>query len=186
MAKKANKAQHKHKRIRRKRPFICDCHNLDWVGLSAIPIDDLDLVDYANEAAEKLQADYPSVVFTSGRRSVREQADAMAGNIVQNRKWIEQTYLKSDERDSLQKWVDEHPEATTSTAIADGLFAIMDGWSDGQKANLSRHFSGQAFDVRPVAGNSGDEIKAAIKKLPRLRKFLEKEGGLTIWHADFE
>jgi hypothetical protein len=188
-AEKAEGAQSKAKMNRRRRAFVCDCHKLngkDFLSSLALSADDLDLVDYAKEAAETLQTAHPAVVFTSGRRTTREQANAMAGNVVQNRKWIEQTYVASDERDALQTWIDGHPEATTSSAISDGLFAIMDTWSDIQKAKVSRHFSGQAFDVRPVSGKPGDEIKATIKGLARLRKFLESEGGLTIWHADFE
>jgi hypothetical protein len=149
-------------------------------------IDDLDLVDYAKEAAKKLRDTHPSVVFTSGRRNVKEQAEAMAGNVVQNRNWIKETYLQSAERDSLQKWVDDHPGATTKAQISAGLQGIMNGWTDEQKGRLSRHFSGQAFDVRPVAGQDGKAIKTTIRGLPNLRKFLESEGGLTIWHADFE
>ena len=43
---------------------------------------------------------------------------------------------------------------------------------------------GHAFDVQPVA--NGDAIKKTIESLPNLRKFLESEGGLVKWHADFE
>lgn len=169
-----------------RRPFgeqvRCDSL-LFTLGLS---IDDLHLVDYAKEAAKKLLSDFPNVVFTSGRRDVAQQASAMAGNIVQNRDWIKETYLASPERDSLQAWVDANPDATTKDAIAAGLVSIMSSWSDDQKRNLSRHFSGQAFDVQPMNGTVGDDVKAAIKALPNLRKFLDNEGGLIIWHADFE
>jgi len=150
----------------------------------ALSIDDLGLVDYAADAARALLAQHPEVAFTSGRRNAKEQADAMAGNVVKNRRWIEQTYLQSAERDSLQTWVNTHPQVTTSASISSGLFAIINAWTDDQKRTLSRHFSGQAFDVQPVA--NGDDIKRTIKDLPNLRKFLETEGGLTIWHADFE
>lgn len=149
-------------------------------------IDDLDLQDYVKTAAEQLLAAHPSVVFTSGRRTVKEQADAMAGNVVMNRKYIEQTYAASPERDALQKWVDDHPAATTKTAISAGLEGIMNGWNDTQKRKLSLHFSGEAFDVKPVSGSGGDAIKTTIKNLPKLKRFLESEGGLTIWHAEFK
>ncbi len=129
---------------------------------------------------------HPEVIFTSGRRDVNQQASAMAGNVVKNRKWIEQTYVPSDERTQLQTWVDTHPAAVSAADIAAGLAGIMNAWTDAQRANISRHFSGQAFDVQPVAGEAGAAIKATIQKLPKLRKFLDKEGGLIIWHADFE
>lgn len=150
-----------------------------------LSIDDLDLQPNAKAAAEELLAAHASVVFTSGRRTVEEQADAMAGNVVVNRNYIEETYAASSERDALQKWVDDHPEATTQADISAGLQGIMNGWSDAQKRKLSLHFSGEAFDVKPVGGSGGDAIKKTIKKLPKLRKFLESEGGLTIWHAEF-
>lgn len=142
----------------------------------------LDLAEHAASAATKLKADHPTVVFTSGRRSVADQADAMAGNVVVNRKWIEQTYAASTERDTLQKWVDDNPSATTRQAIAAGLSGIMSGWTDAQRVKLSRHFAGLAFDVKP----GDDAIKTAIKALPNLVKFLDSEGGITIWHAEFK
>jgi hypothetical protein len=149
-------------------------------------IDELDLVDYAEAAARKLKAVHPNVVFTSGRRTAKTQANAMAGNVARNRRWIKQTYRATPESKALQKWVDDHPQAKTAAAIGAGLYRIMKNWTDAQRRNLSRHFSGQAFDVAPVAGAAGEKIKKTIRALPDLRKFLDKEGGMIIWHADFE
>jgi hypothetical protein len=156
------------------------------VFAQGLSVDDLDLVEYAKAAASKLQSDFPDVIFTSGRRDVAQQANAMAANVVQNRHWIMDTYADSNERDDLQAWVDANPTATTKEAIASGLAGIMSNWTDEQKGRFSRHFSGQAFDVQPVTGSNGNLIKAGIKSLPNLRKFLDSEGGLVIWHADFE
>ena len=149
-------------------------------------IDDLDLAPAAKAAAEKLLAAHPGVKFTSGRRNAEDQARAMAGNVVSNRKWIQQTYKDTPQRAALQKWVDNNSQAKTKAAIAAGLVSVMSGWSDAQKAKLSRHFSGNAFDVQPVSGTAGAAIKKTIKALPKLRQFLETEGGLVRWHADFE
>jgi hypothetical protein len=157
-----------------------------FVFAQGMSVDELELVDYAKAAAVTLQTDFPDVIFTSGRRNVTQQANAMAGNVVQNRHWIAETYVDSQERDALQAWIDANPQATTKDAIASGLSGIMSSWTDDQKSGFSRHFSGQAFDVHPVAAARGDAIKAEIKSLPNLRKFLESEGGLVIWHADFE
>ena len=95
--------------------------------------DDLDLVDFAADAARILLKAHPEVLFTSGRRTVDEQALAMAANVIKRRKWIEQTYVKTAERDALQRWIDGHPEARTQAAISAGLESIMSGWSDDQK-----------------------------------------------------
>ena len=150
----------------------------------ALRIEDLGLLDYVAEAAQMLLNAHPNVQFTSGRRTVKGQADAMAANSVHRRKWIAQTYVPTAERDALQRWIDNNPQAVNQAAISAGLESIMNGWTDEQKMLISRHFSGQAFDVQPVA--NGEAIKATIRSLPNLRKFLESEGGLLRWHADFE
>jgi hypothetical protein len=152
--------------------------------MKIVSIDDLDLVDFAADAAHLLQKAHPEVIFTSGRRTAQEQAEAMADNVVRRRKWIAQTYVKTRERDALQNWIDIHPEATSQAAIAAGLESLLSGWSDEQKTRVSLHFCGHAFDVQPVP--HGDAIKKTIRSLPNLRKFLEMEGGLIRWHADFE
>jgi hypothetical protein len=154
--------------------------------LARLAIDDLNLSPTAKGAANLLHSQLPDLLFTSGRRDVTQQAQAMANNVVKNRAWIRETYRAGSEQDSLQEWIDSNPAATTATAIARGLAAIMLTWNDDQKRQLSRHFSGDAFDVQPVAGPEGDVIKSSIKRLPKLRAFLDTEGGLVIWHAEFE
>ncbi len=148
-------------------------------------VDRLNLAPSARAAALALLAKHPDVVFTSGRRGLADQAQAMASNIVLNRRWIAETYRATAERDQLQAWVDANPEATTRDGIAAGLLAIMETWGDAQRARLSRHFAGLAFDVRPVGGGDGEAIKVTIRGLPGLVKFLEREGGLVRWHAEF-
>jgi hypothetical protein len=150
-------------------------------------IDDLDLNTSAKEAAKALLAKFPNdVKFTSGRRSISEQASAMAPNVVRNRRWIQQTYKDTPQRAALQKWVDDHPEAKTASAIAAGLEGVMNGWSDDEKRNFSRHITGDAFDVKPVTGSKGDRIKEEIPRLPELHWHTFSEGGLEIWHAQFK
>jgi hypothetical protein len=166
----------------------CDGHlfqtNRLRLNATGLTIDDLDLEAYVADAARRLQAAHPEVVFTSGRRDKRKQADAMAGNVVKNRTWIKETYAASPQRDALQRWVNDHPEATTKAAIATGLLSVMDGWTTVQLGAFSRHLTGEAFDVNPVTG--GDDIKATIRKLPNIGYFTDKEGGLVIWHASFK
>jgi hypothetical protein len=148
-------------------------------------LSDLDLAGHAKDGAQVLMRAHPAVVFTSGRRSVQQQADAMAGNVVGNRNWIRDTYAESPERYELQTWVESHPDATTRDQIMAGLRTVMNGWNDARKMRLSRHFAGLAFDVQPVVGAVGEAIKATIRALPHLRRFLDSEGGKIIWHAEF-
>ena len=151
-------------------------------------IDALNLAPTCKQAAIALRTACPAVVFTSGRRTPAQQASAIPANIVKSkdRQWIAKTYATSSARDACQGWVDEHPDATTQGDLAGGLAGVLGDLDDDQLARLSRHLAGMAFDVQPVAdADGGAAIKAAIAKLDGLDKFLDKEGGLTVWHAQF-
>jgi hypothetical protein len=147
-------------------------------------IEALDLSDTARKAAYALKKAHPAVVFTSGRRNKEDQARAMAGNVVTNRKWIEQTYVSSPLRTKCQEWVDKHPDAKTQTDIAAGLLSVFNDSTDDELGKFSKHLSGEAFDVQPV-DKDAEAIKDTIRGLSGLGKFLEKEGGLVRWHAQF-
>ena len=145
-------------------------------------IEELDLEPIAKNAASILHNKYPQLEFTSGRRSIFQQAHAMAGNVVLNRKWIGQTYLAGAK---LQQWVDKHQQARTVDAVTAGLAQVMEAMPEAELVKISRHLTGRAFDVRPVNKNAA-AIKADIRALPGLHKFLEREGGLVRWHAQFQ
>ena len=109
----------------------------------------------------------------------------MAGNVVKKRDWIEKTYRANDASKACQKWVNDHPEAKTQKQIAAGLLETFEEL--GPKAGqISRHLTGDAFDVQPVKDKEkADSIKKSIRELPGVKQFLEKEGGLEIWHVGF-
>jgi hypothetical protein len=85
---------------------------------------------------------------------------------------------------SSQKWVDENNDKKTKVEVAAGLKLVLDGLTDAQLGQLSKHLSGDAFDVQPV-DTDADEIKQTIRGLTGLSKFLEQEGGPVRWHAQF-
>ena len=148
-------------------------------------IEGLDLAPTAKNAAYELKKKHPAVTFTSGRRSIGDQARAMAGNVVQNRKWIEQTYAKSTAREKCQRWVDDNPDKKTKDEIETGLAGVLDQLTDAELALFSKHLSGEAFDVQPV-DTDADKIKETLRDLTKDKgKFLDTEGGLTRWHAQF-
>jgi hypothetical protein len=147
-------------------------------------IEALDLRSNARKGAYALKKAHPSVKFTSGRRDKAAQASAMAGNVVKKRTWIQNTYVPTDVSKACQKWVDDNPTKTTKEDIAAGLLSVLNEFEDSQLAVLSKHLSGDAFDVQPVETDA-DAIKTTIRGLDKLHKFLEKEDGLVRWHAQF-
>jgi hypothetical protein len=148
-------------------------------------IEALALNDTAKQAAYTLKAKHHEITFTSGRRDKADQARAMASNVVKNRKWIVRTYKPTPVSAACQKWIDDNPQATSSAAIQAGLVSVLNKFGDPDLRKLSKHLSGDAFDVQPVTQNA-DQIKADIRALAGLDKFLDKEGGLIRWHAQFD
>lgn len=144
------------------------------LGLSAVAL----------RAARELRRAHPRVSFTSGRRTKERQARAMASNVIKNRQWIEQTYKDSRLRRLCQQWVDSHPQARTIEQIQAGLIEVFDSVSEAELGQFSKHLSGDAFDVQPVTENA-EAIKQTIRALPGLVLFLDHEGGLERWHAEF-
>ena len=145
-------------------------------------IEELNLEPVAKKAATILQEKYPQIRFTSGRRTITQQAHAMARNVAKKRKWIGQTYVAATK---LQAWVDAHPEAKTVAAITAGLEKTMKEMPEKDLLKISRHLTGRAFDVKPVTTNA-KKIKADIQALPGIHRFLDTEGGLVRWHAQFK
>jgi hypothetical protein len=148
-------------------------------------IEALNLGPIAKKAAYALKKAHFTVVFTSGRRNKADQARAMAGNVVANRQWIQQTCMDTKASRECQRWIDNHPNARTKEDIAAGLLRVLDGLTDAEVGRLSKHLSGAAFDIQPVQQDA-QAIKATICRLPGLTKFLEREGGLIRWHAQFQ
>jgi hypothetical protein len=146
-------------------------------------IEALNLADVAKKAAYDLKRRFPAISFTSGRRTLADQARAMAGNVVKNRQWIAETYVDSVASRACQQWVDDHPEKASSTEIAAGLLVTLQGLAAGEAGRISKHLTGDAFDIQPVETDA-DAIKAAARALTGAR-FLEKEGGLVRWHVQF-
>jgi len=156
---------------------------------AAAPITDpaieaLNLAATARAGAYALKKAHPAVRFTSGRRDKSQQASAMASNVVKNRRWIEETYVASALRTKCQEWVDNNADKKTQSEIADGLLSVFNSVGDAELGSISKHLSGEAFDVQPV-DTDAEAIKATIRGLSGLSKFLDKEGGLVRWHAQF-
>ena len=148
-------------------------------------IEALALRGRARIAAYALKEAHPAVVFTSGRRGLIDQARAMAQNVVKNRSWISQTYASSALSVRCQRWLDVNAKKTTQEDIQQGLLAVLEEATDTERGYLSKHLSGDAFDVQPVI-DGAEAIKRTLRKLVKPHgRFLDKEGGLVRWHAQF-
>src|SRR5947209_19090308 len=62
---------------------------------AGLSIEHLNLEPDVAGKARDLQHQAPGVRFTSGRRDIAQQAHAMAGHVVHNRRWIAETYTST-------------------------------------------------------------------------------------------
>jgi hypothetical protein len=143
----------------------------------------------AQKVAIALKTKYSQITFNSGKRDATEQASAMAANVVEDRTGYFATYKATDLAKQLQDWVDKNPKAKDQATIAAGLKSVMDTWEKKDLLRLSKHLTGEAFDMQPI---ESDKQAAAIKKDAKEMAqkegsegsdFLEKEGKLTRWHV---
>ncbi len=165
-------------------------------------IQDLQLAPVALQGASILyDAFWEVLTFTSGARTLEEQARAMAHNVQRNRRYIAETYTRKDRPShavatALQVWVDGHPQALTTTELASGFLDVLNELPHGRL--ISYHcwrINGQpaslAFDLEPLEDLQGfttlvgHEVRQAIQALPGLDAFVTREGGLHIWHVQF-
>ena len=153
-------------------------------------LEGLNLAEAAKKAAYALKKKYPFLVFISGRRTKKEQAWAMARNVVENRKYIynpQPPYgaYKYPKVVELQKWVDANPSKVSREDIASGLEVLLEKWSDIDMGRLTFHFWGRAFDLQPPKTKADDEIIKTIKSLPGYTNFVPMEAGEERWHAEY-
>lgn len=146
-------------------------------------IEDLGLTPEMEAVARDVAERFGSiVVFLSGRRTRSAQARAMATNVVKGgRRWIAATYRASGPSLALQTWVDQHPSITDVSRLTAGFAGVLARFSDSELAALSRHMTGEAFDLQPVPNPAGAVLHAYLSTHPGLR-FLDTEGGLVRWH----
>lgn len=139
------------------------------------------LVGAAAKVAGEMLAMFPGVVITSGRRSVAEQALAMARNVSRNRNWIAETYKAPLCRAAQEchAIAQKCPDAQTGT-LAHRFAAAIEAQSAAEQRKLTKHITGEAFDVRPAS----DHVKLFLDDAAKREggKFLTREGGLVIWH----
>lgn len=137
----------------------------------------------ALEVATHILSRFPRAKLTSGRRDVHDQATAMATNTMKDKTFIRSTYRPSKASELCAAWVEKRTTLNfMDTARAFNV--ILSHLPDAELAKLSKHLSGDAFDIQPIDGPDGDAIKAALYDAAKTHKgkFLEREGNLVRWH----
>lgn len=120
--------------------------------------------------------------FTSGHRDMVRQAHAMAVNTSLNRKWVGATYRRGG---PVQLWIDQHPDVVTVEALTEGIYQVIAALPGDQQISHHLRMPCPCFDIEPRTDTTGERIYQAIRTLPNLTKFLEREGGLLRWHVEF-
>jgi len=148
-------------------------------------IQEMQLHPVMHRYATELQTLHPSVVYTSGRRDLQQQAHAMACNVVSNRQWISRTYRQAA---ALQTAVDYHPGSVTVPQLELLLLNTMQRMGPEELARVSDHLSGLAVDLAAMEDYTGQltpegqAVHGWIFACPDTKWFTTREGGLTRWH----
>ena len=154
-------------------------------------IPQLQLAPAARDAAIKLQAAFPDVVFTSGRRSIEKQAQMMSRNMVKAPegplKWLTNTYIYSDPLYHVLN--DGSVNLASQVGIEAKLLDTMLAMDTINLLRISRHLTGDAFDIDPITDNMGVPTAYGQRVIDYVRrnipeaKMLLREGGLIVWHV---
>lgn len=159
-------------------------------------IDEMQLSPNAKRAAQLVRTAHPAVLFTSGRRDVRDQARAMAENTIRyGTDWLGQTYTNQAMVQALVHWTHQHLESAASVGLmTEGFYRTLVTDHAGSLTQFP-HVRGDAFDIQCPRFASGqiDEqtvnaIRRTIETLPNglgLQLILTKEGAHRVIHAQF-
>ena len=159
-------------------------------------IEQMHLSPNARRAAQLVLAAHPTVLFTSGRRDVRDQARAMAENTIRyGTDWLGQTYKNQAMVQALVTWTHTHLDSAASVPLmTEGFYQTLVSDQAGQLTQFP-HVRGDAFDIQCPRFASGqiDEqtvsaIRRTIETLPNelgLQLILTKEGSHRVIHAQF-
>ena len=152
-----------------------------------VPFDQLNLTGSALYAATKIKERFPNVVFTSGTRTLDSQARAVAQNIyrLQDSGWVSATYrdsafIRKLNQEIINNWASIKGN---ESIILQTVKRVFDNDNAGAKL-MSKHLIGYAFDLRVNCVNY-DELNSFVKTLPGFNQFLTREGGLAVWHIEF-
>lgn len=169
--------------------------------MSTLTIDAMNLLPNTKRAAEIIQQQHPSVEFTSGRRGARDQARAMAQNVVAvGPSWVFNTYNAKQPKmvSVMMTHMEEHPDrAKQVSLLTEDFHDILTEYFLPAFMKFP-HFQGRAFDIRwprfPRSGEidfaKGEQICYTIANLKDtfripLELLLKRESGVFVIHSQY-
>jgi len=163
--------------------------------LNTSDVDHLQLIEPARSMALAVKAAFPTIIFTSGRRSRFSTAKAitedgrrvatargishLAGTVA----YVTETYKETAAKDALLAALNALPDTDDWMTVQNAILAEINGWSDAFLGLLSRHPGGLAFDMHVDPKIDVTQLRATLAAQPGFDKFLDHEAGEAIWHA---
>lgn len=150
----------------------------------SLTISDMCLAPTMARNAIALELAFPGLItWTSGRRTLHEQARAMATNhLLDPRAHLVQTYMHaSDFLEALRK----QPHADMVEEITEIFYTLMQA---DPSLVRSAHLLGNACDMRRLEESSGEptpdgrRVVEWIQACPETADFRRREGKRRIWH----
>jgi hypothetical protein len=150
----------------------------------SLTIAELDLAPVMERRARELELAFPGqVTFVSGRRTLHEQAAAMAANhLLDPGGYLVRNYFHAAE---LLYDLTQHPDADTIEEVTEVFFQRLTANPDLVK---SPHLTGDAVDLRRMEQSDGtptvpgQAVIAWIQVCPDTVDFRMREGTLRRWH----
>lgn len=149
----------------------------------SLTIADMHLAPLMEMRARELELAFPGLItFTSGRRTIHEQAHAMAVNHLQDpTSYLMQQYIHASE-------FLERLDRMEHTSIDEATEIIYDVIVARPYLVRSPHLDGNAVDLRPLELSNGEptirgsQVIEWIRMCPDTTDFRTREGKLRRWH----
>jgi len=145
-------------------------------------ISELQLAPLMDVRARELLHRFPMVVYSSGRRTLHEQAHAMAVNHIQDSGYLMRTYFHAAE---LLRAINLYSLPHSIDSVTDAIYWTL---MDDSTLVKGPHLTGDAVDIVPMESvdgtptPAGQEVIEWIKSCPDTTDFRTRENQLRRWH----
>ena len=150
----------------------------------SLTIEQMRLAPIMEMRARELDLAFPGLItFTSGRRTVFDQAQAMAVNHLHDPlSYLKRTYVHASELLTALEM------AASISSVSEVTQVFYEAMIRNPLLVQSPHLEGNAADLHPMEDSDGDptpdgqQVILWIKTCPDTVEFLTREGNLPRWH----